>query len=105
MWNEPTPKLLDCIPRFHEMDGIELPDKLVWAHFFLSGCDWWILEYDPEDRLFYGYARLGGMEDCAEWGYTSFDELRQIEHQGMQVDFDLHWKVRPVSEISEISYA
>jgi len=38
----------------------------------------------------------------AEWGYFSFDELRDIKVRGIEVDRDLHWDEKPASSIDDI---
>ena len=43
----------------------------------VSGGDWWLVEYDTEDRIAWGYACLGD-PGCAEWGYVSLTELEAI---------------------------
>jgi hypothetical protein len=58
MWNEPAIELLDRIPRLYETEGKLLRDKLIYLHFFIGGCDWYVAEYDGED-LFFGYAIIG----------------------------------------------
>lgn len=100
MWNEPTTKKLETIPTLYATEGICLDDKIIHAHFFVGGCDWWIAEYDGEDT-FFGYANLGDPE-MAEWGYISFDELRKgrVNAYGLEVDFDLHWMPKKFSEIN-----
>jgi hypothetical protein len=53
-----------------------LEEKLIYGHFFIGGCDWFIAEWDGGD-LFFGYANLGD-DQCAEWGYISFSELKSL---------------------------
>ncbi len=57
MWNTPTKKRLSKIPKLYETEGVALKDKLIYLHFFIGDCDWYIAEYDGED-LFWGYAIL-----------------------------------------------
>jgi len=40
---------LDRIPRLYETENVPLKDKLIYLHFFIGGCDWYIAEYDGED--------------------------------------------------------
>lgn len=67
MWNQPTKEQLAKIPRLYETEGIPLKDKLIYHHFFIGGCDWYVAEYDGED-LFWGYVILNGDLEMAEWG-------------------------------------
>ena len=117
MWNEPTKKQLDALPGLYDTEDISTDDKIVHMHFFIGGSDWWITEFDGKD-LFFGYARLSGMEDFAEWGYMSFRELkdlkvtREIRNSHLElipmiyeIDHDLHWRPKPFSEIHLSSIA
>jgi hypothetical protein len=88
MWNEPTKDQLDKLPKLYETEEIPLTDKLIHLHFFIGGCDWYIAEYDGED-LFWGYANLNDPE-MAEWGYISFQELKEIKIQGgFEIDCEI----------------
>jgi hypothetical protein len=102
MWNEPTKKQLDKIPKLYETENILLKDKIIHIHFFIGGCDWYIVEYDSND-LFFGYALLNGDTDCAEWGYISYGELKELSIVGVEVDRELHWKPKPAKEIPKIT--
>lgn len=98
MWNVPKQEQLDLIPRLYSTENTVLADKIVYLHFFIGGCDWYIVEYDGED-LFFGYAILNGDILNAEWGYISFTELREIKVGFVEIDCDLHWEQKPVSEV------
>ena len=101
MWNEPTKEELDQLPRLYETEETPLREKLVRLHFFIANCDWYVVEFDGDD-LFWGYAILGD-PDMAEWGYISFQELRQLKiRPGFEVDRDLYWKPTKASEVDKI---
>ena len=104
MWNEPSKARLSKIPGLYETENTPLPHKLIYLHFFIAGCDWYIAEYDGED-LFWGYAILNGDYVNAEWGYISFSELKAIKiHGWFEVDCETEesWKIRKASEIEKI---
>ena len=104
MWNEPSVERLAKIPRLYETESIPLKEKLIYLHFFIGGCDWYIAEYDGED-LFLGYAILNDDHECAEWGYIPFGELKDIKIDGgLEIDCELeeYWHVRRASEIKKI---
>lgn len=104
MWNVPTPEMLAKIPKLYETEEIPLKDKLIHLHFFIGGCDWYIAEFDGDD-LFWGYAILNGDYQNAEWGYISFNELKEVKVRGViEIDCDLHWKVKKASEIERITH-
>ncbi len=103
MWNEPTDKELARLPNLYETEEVAARDKLIHMHFFLGGCDWYVAEYGQADRLFFGYAILNEDLQNAEWGYMSFDELRDVRTpRGIEVDRDLHWRIRKASEVEKI---
>lgn len=104
MWNEPPKERLDKIPRLYETEHVSLKDKLIHLHFFIGGCDWYIAEYDGDD-LFWGYAILNDDHVCAEWGYISFSELREIKVNGwLEIDCEKEeiWSIKRASEIKRI---
>ena len=107
MWNIPTEGRLDQIPKLYETENVQLQDKLIYLHFFIGGCDWYICEYDRED-LFFGFAILNSDYQNAEWGYASFSELTSVKAQGwLEVDCELEdfWKIKKASEIDKIRLA
>jgi hypothetical protein len=94
--------LLNRLPKFYETDSISLSGKLIYLHFFIFGSDWYISEYDVDD-LFWGFVILGEDNINAEWGHISFQELRELNINGIEVDYDLHWKPVPAGEIDKIT--
>ena len=103
LWNKPSQKRLNHIPRLYETESIVLKDKIIHLHFFIGVSDWYIAEYDG-DELFFGYAILNGDMQNAEWGYISFTELRGININGIEIDCEQeeHWQQKPASQISKI---
>ena len=100
MWNEPSKKKLEKIPRLYETEETPLQEKKIYLHFFLGSCDWYICEFDGEDT-FWGFAHLGD-DICAEWGYVSFKELRDLNISGIDVDRDLHWNQCNAIDVEKI---
>lgn len=102
MWNMPTQEELNRIPRLYQTEDTPLKDKLIYLHFFIGSCNWFIAEYDGED-LFWGYASLNGDHDMAEWGYISFTEMKEVKIRGwLEIDRDTNWQIRKASEIDLI---
>jgi hypothetical protein len=107
MWNTPSEDRLSKIPKLYETEHIHLQDKLIYLHFFIGGCDWYIAEFDGED-LFWGFAILNSDFQNAEWGYISFGELKFVKVGGwLEVDCELEefWRVRKACEIEKIRKA
>lgn len=98
MWNTPTKQELSQIPGLYETEHVHLEDKTIHFHFFFAQCDWFIAEYDGTDT-FFGFACLNGDVWNAEWGYLSFEELRNLSIAGIEVDRDLYWDKKPAKEV------
>jgi len=107
MWNVPNKERLAKIPKLYETENVPSKDKLIYLHFFVGGCDWYISEFDGED-LFWGFAILNNDFQNAEWGYISFGELKSIKIDGwLEIDCELEefWQVRRAIEIDKIRIA
>ena len=65
-----TPNLYDT-----DNDG-DAYDNLVYAHYYLGGADWFVLEYDPMEDIMFCWAEI--IPDCGELGYTSLKELEDL---------------------------
>ncbi len=87
------------MPRLYETESIPFEDKIIHQHYFIGGSDWYMAEYGAEERLFFGYAVLNGDREMAEWGYTSLDELADINVCGVEVDRDLYWEARRFGDV------
>lgn len=107
MWNIPTKERLAKIPKLYETENVPLKDKEIHLHFFIGGCDWFVCEYDGDDR-FFGFAILNNDYQMAEWGYVRFSELKEINVEGwLEVDCELEdiWQVKRAIEIDKIRIA
>jgi hypothetical protein len=101
MWNPPSKGRLSQIPKLYETEHLPLEDKVVHLHFFIGGCDWYVVETDGVDICF-GYAILNNDFQCAEWGYVSLTELKSINIGGIEVDCDLHWNNPTANQVDKI---
>jgi len=101
MWCVPDQKRLKAIPRLYTTEDIPFKDKLIYLHFFIFGCDWYIAEFDGDDT-FFGYAVINGDLQLAEWGYISFSELKGININGVEIDCEREefWTIKPFGEIN-----
>ena len=104
MFNQPTKDQLVKVPGFYETEDIPLKEKEIYLHFYYGTSDWYIAEYDG-DNTFFGFVILNGDLEMAEWGNISFDELKSININGMQIENDFHWKVKKAIEIEDICKA
>lgn len=99
MWNELNKQELSQIPKLYETEHLKNSDKYIYLHFFLGSCDWYIGEYDFENEIFFGFTILNGDLLNAEWGYISFQELKMIKIDWIEVDRDMNWDIKKASEI------
>ena len=88
--------------RFKEVGSQEdIKGPIVIAKYFNpSGAGtWYATEYNPEERLFFGYVSIfGDLND--EWGYFSLDELESFKGQfGLGIERDLYFGEKRVSEV------
>ncbi|MEL6498369.1 MAG: DUF2958 domain-containing protein [Planctomycetota bacterium] len=90
------------MPRLYDTENTPWEQKVIYEHFFIGGSDWYAAEYDPNDRLLFGYAVLNQDYQNSEWGYFSLDELKDIRVRGIEIDRDLHWDERPAGSIDDI---
>lgn len=91
-----TKTLEKQIPRIHENKGDTLGDKKVYIKYFALGSNWtwYAMEYDPAERVFFGY--VVGFEK--EFGYFSLDELESL---GGAINRDLHFTPQPLKDIKD----
>lgn len=105
MWNKPTEKELRRIPAVYSTENTSLKEKMIHAHFFIGGSDWYAAEYNPEEQLFFGFAILNNDDEMAEWGYFSLQELAELKIKFLEVDRDLHFDPIKAKDIERIRIA
>ena len=105
MWNAPTQDQLSQIPKLYKTEHIPLHQKVVWAHLFCGSSDWFVFEIHEGGDLMFCFAILGGDYDNSELGYVSLSELKSINVNGIEVDFDLFWTPCSANEIRSICRA
>jgi hypothetical protein len=79
----------------------EIGDPMVIAKFFnpTGAGTWYATEYDPSERLFFGYVSLFG-DHCDEWGSFSLDELESFRGLfGLGIERDLYFDEQPISRV------
>ena len=114
MWNKPSENILKKIPMLYTTEDVPAKDKMIYMHFFLASSDWFVAEFDG-DNTFFGFVCLNGWTDCAEWGYISFRELKELQVKApiliygkkagfipLEVDRDINWTPTKASEIALI---
>ena len=75
-------------------------DPIVIAKFFnpTGAGTWWATEYNPEEKIFFGYASIFG-DHNDEWGYFSLGELEDYKgFGGLGIERDLYCGEKKISE-------
>ena len=89
--------LKEKIPTLYSTES--LSDPTIWVKYFhrSSNWTWYVQEYDPENRLFFGL--VCGFEK--ELGYFSLDELLSVS----EIERDLYFTPKPLSDVKkEVGY-
>lgn len=86
---------LGTMPVTYGQDGKGM-DSIVYLHYFMGGCDWYITEKDMDGGVqqAYGYSVLNGDYQMAEFGYISIIELLKIG-----AELDLHFTPKALKEL------
>lgn len=91
-----TKEILAKLPPLGATEHQKVP--LVVVKFFTpwSFWTWYAMEYDSEERIFFGFVR--GLAE--ELGYFSLDELESVRGPfGLRIERDKYWKPVPLSEV------
>jgi hypothetical protein len=89
-----TKELEKTLPKLYSQENDK--DPIAYVKYFdaMGSWNWYGFEYDPKEKLFFGYVR--GFEN--ELGYFSLDELESI---GSRIERDLYFNPTPLSKIKE----
>ncbi len=101
----PDPATAALVPKLYATEATATRDKVIHLHYFVGGCDWWLVEYAEAEALGFGYVCLGDPV-CAEWGLVSLVELEAVrvplggafDGLSVVVERDLHWQPKTATE-------
>lgn len=85
-----TSELAKKLPKIGATEKLKDHQKKVVVKYFspVSGATWYALEFNPVERLFFGYANITD----GELGYFSLDELESVRLPfGLKIERDLYW--------------
>ena len=103
MINKPTEsELLELANR--EVDHSTPPeDRMIYMHFFLDDCHWYMSEYDPVSRRFFGCMIPGSRYHKFRWGHFSFGKLCRMKGKiHSRVVRNMDWKPRVAMQVANI---
>lgn len=99
-----TKEIEKKMPALYSQDG-KGDEAIVHVKFFnpCGAATWFLTEYDPEDRIFFGLCDLYG--DGGELGNVSLDELESVRLPfGLKIERDIHWKPCTLAEAKARHY-
>ncbi len=94
-----TQELEKRFAQIGSQDGVK--DPIIVAAFFhpYGAGTWYAIEYDPKERMFFGYVSIFGDEND-EWGYFSLDELESYRNPlGLGIERNLYWTEQRASQV------
>jgi|18_taG_2_1085343.scaffolds.fasta_scaffold54459_2 hypothetical protein len=96
-----TKEIEKATPKLYSNDEKSAEETMVTAKFFnpYGLGTWWMTEYDPEQRLAFGYADLG----CPELGYFSIAEMEEIRVKPFdgKIERDIHFTPCTLASVME----
>lgn len=78
-------------------------DPIVIAHFFnpAGAGDWYAIEYDPQEKVFFGYVSIFG-DFCDEFSTFSEYDLENVPLPfGLKIERDLCFTEQPLSKCAK----
>ena len=96
-----TKEVEKLLPLKQESPSGKLEDLVAYVKFFSpwAGWTWFACEYNPEERVFFGW--VIGLEQ--EAGYFSLDELEELQGPaGLKIERDLYFDPTKLKDIPEV---
>jgi len=87
---------LDEAPRLYKTDGEKI--KKVAVKLFHPVFTLYVVEYDPNEKLAFGYMRNESDIFLSEWGYSDIEELIELGFE-----MDLYFENRVINSKGSIS--
>jgi|GEM_PF-416760 len=91
-----TKEILARLPPLYSQENVK--DPIVQVKFFhpMGSWTWYAIEYDPKERLFFGWS-----PEDNEMGYASYDELSEIRVRGLGIERDKYFDPKPLSQVKK----
>lgn len=84
------PEVLAHMPPLYATEKDNLENHLLIMRFYHPLCrwSWYAVEYDPTERIFFGWAD----GEFQEWEYFSLLEMAFVEVKGVPIMWDMDYK-------------
>lgn len=103
MSKESTPEDLKALQALYLTEEAPWLQKKIRMNFCVGRNDWYVTEYGPGDRIFFGCAIVNDDYQNVEWSYIGLDELMNVRTiNGMEVDSDSYWIPGKAGEIDKM---
>ena len=89
-------KQIKATPDLYEQDDGKGDDAIVYLHYFNDDSDWYITEFDKEDKNAHGYLSSDKKSKFEEWGNFN---LYRIESVGAELDYN--WTPKTLKEVKD----
>lgn len=86
-------------PDLYATEDVPAEEKIVHEHYFVGGCDWWIMETDKETGDAFGFTVMNGNVADGELGYVHLPELEDLQSGIVIVERDLDWTPAPFGTV------
>jgi hypothetical protein len=99
-----TKAIADAAPALYANEGQSLGDQKVIAKFFdpTGRYEFYMLEYNAEDRLAFGWTVSPLGPDCDELGYASIDEMEEVKGAfGLGIERDTSFTPKPFRDVAD----
>lgn len=89
------------IPALYSQDGKEDPKVHIKLFTPASGWTWLLTEYNPDEKMAFGFAYNSRNPEGAELGYVSISELESLKNRQLggipMVERDIHFTPKTLS--------
>ena len=103
MINRPEESELLKLAQIEVDKNTPLEERVMHMHFFLDGHDWYLSEYNPFSRTFFGYYVPHDQYHKACWGHFNIDDLYYMrDYKNRRVTRNTDWMPRRAMEIDRI---
>lgn len=101
-----TKEILKKLPPLYSTENVPLKDKIAVCKFFdpCGAYTFYVVEgsQEEDDFILWGWVTLGD-PDCAEFGYSSLNEITAVKNRfGLGIERDRYFDTTPLKDIPEI---